>query len=86
MTKFAHLKEMSREIKDRFGGAPVIDVANSAVVLRDCVITLQLESERQDGCLWVVDTPRGYYPFRRTDEALAELATFCSYSLVQGLL
>lgn len=86
MTKFAHLKEMSREVQDRFGGAPVVDVANSAVVFRDCVITLQLISKRQGDCLWVVDTPLGYYPFRRTDEALAELATFCSYSLVQALL
>ena len=82
MTKFMHLKEMAREVQDRFGGAPVIDVVNSAVVFRDCVITLQLNAKRQAGCLWVVDTPRGYYQFRRTDEALAELATFCSYSLV----
>lgn len=82
MTKFMHLKEMAREVQDRFGGAPVIDVVNSAVVFRDCVITLQLNAKRQAGCLWVVDTPRGYYQFLRTDEALAELATFCSYSLV----
>lgn len=82
MTKFIHLKEMALEIQDRFGGAPVIDVVNSAVVFRDCVITLQLNSKQQGDCLWVVDTPHGYYQFRRTDEALVELATFCSYSLV----
>lgn len=82
MTKFISLKEMAREIQDRFGGAPVIDVVNSAVVFRDCVITLQLNSKQQADCLWVVDTPRGYHPFRRTDEALVELAAFCSYSLV----
>lgn len=86
MTKFVHLKGMAREVQGRFGGAPVIDVVNSAVVFRDCVITLQLDGERLDGCLWVVDTPRGYFPFRRTDEALVDLATFCSYSLVQGVL
>lgn len=86
MTKFMHLKEMAHEIQDRFGGAPSIDVVNSAVVFRGCVITLQLIGKWWADCLWVVDTPRGYYPFRRTDEALADLATFCSYSLVQGLL
>lgn len=86
MTKFVHLKEMAHEIQGRFGGSPVIDVANSAVVFRDCVITLQLNAKRQDCCLWVLDTPRGYYPFRRTDEALADLASFCSYSLVQASL
>lgn len=86
MTEFVHLKEMAREVQDRFGGAPVIDVVNNAVVFRDCVITLQLDSKRQGDCLWVVDTPRGYYPFRRTDEAVVELAAFCSYSLVEALL
>ena len=86
MRKFMHLKEMAREIQDRFGGAPVIDVVNSAVVFRDCVITLQLNGEHQDCCLWVVDTPHGYYPFRRTDEALAELGSFCSFSLAQAFV
>ena len=86
MTKFMHLKDMAREIQDRFGGAPVIDVVNSAVVFRNCVITLQLDAKRHAGCLWVVDTPHGYYPFRRTDEALADLGTFCSYSLVQDFV
>ena len=82
MTKFMHLKEMAHEIQDRFGGAPVIDVVNSAVVFRDSVITLQLNAKRQAGCLWVVDTPGGYHTFRRTDEALDVLATIYSYSLV----
>lgn len=82
MTKFMHLKEMARAIQDRFGGAPVIDVVNSAVVFRDSVVTLQLNAKRQAGCLWVVDTPRGYHTFRRTDEALDVLASIYSYSLV----
>lgn len=82
MTKFMHLKEMAQTIQDRFGGAPVIDVVNNAVVFRDSVITLQLNGERLDVCLWVVDTPNGYYPFRRTDEALAALGSYCAFSLV----
>lgn len=82
MTKFMHLKEMARAIQDRFGGAPVIDVVNSAVVFRDSVVTLQLNGKRQAGCLWVVDTPGGYHTFRRTDEALDVLASIYSYSLV----
>lgn len=82
MTNFMHLKEMAYVIQDRFGGAPVIDVVNSAVVFRDSVITLQLNAERQALCLWVVDTPGGYHTFCRTDEALAVLASIYSYSLV----
>lgn len=82
MTKFMHLKEMAHAIQERFGGAPVIDVVNSAVVFRDCVVTLQLNAKRQAGCLWVVDTPRDYRTFRRTDEALDVLAAIYSFSLV----
>lgn len=82
MTKFMHLKEMAHAIQDRFGGAPVIDVVNSAVVFRDSVVTLQLNAERQAGCLWVVDTPGDYRTFRRTDEAMDVLASIYSYSLV----
>lgn len=82
MTKFMHLKEMAHAIQDRFGGAPVIDVVNSAVVFRDSVITLQLNAKRQAGCLWVVDTPGGYHTFRRTDEALVVLDSIYPYSLV----
>ena len=82
MTKFLHLKEMAHAIQERFGGAPVIDVVNSAVVFRDSVVTLQLNAERQSGCLWVVDTPGDYRTFRRTDEALEVLASIYSYSLV----
>lgn len=82
MTKFMHLKEMAHTIQGRFGGAPVIDVVNSAVVFRDSVVTLQLNAKRQAGCLWVVDTPGGYHSFRRTDEVLDVLAAIYSYSLV----
>ena len=82
MTKFMHLKEMAHTIQERFGGAPVIDVVNSAVVFRDSVVTLQLNAKRQAGCLWVVDTPGGYHTFRRTDEVLGVLASIYSYSLV----
>lgn len=82
MTKFMHLKEMAHAIQERFGGAPVIDVVNSAVVFRDSVVTLQLNANRQAGCLWVVDTPGDYRTFRRTDEALDVLAAIYSYSLV----
>lgn len=82
MTKFMHLKEMAHAIQERFGGAPVIDVVNSAVVFRDSVVTLQLNAKRQAGCLWVVDTPVDYLTFRRTGEALEVLASIYSYSLV----
>lgn len=82
MTKFMHLKEMAHTIQERFGGAPVIDVVNSAVVFRDSVVTLQLNAKRQAGCLWVVDTPRDYRTFRRTGEVLDDLAAIYSYSLV----
>lgn len=82
MTKFMHLKEMARTIQDRFGGAPVIDVVNGAVVFRDSVVTLQLNAKRQAGCLWVVDTPAGYHTFCRTDEAVDVLASIYSYSVV----
>jgi hypothetical protein len=82
MTKFMHLKEMANTIQDRFGGAPVIDVVNSAVVFRDSVVSLQFNAKRQAGCLWGVDTPCGYCTFRRADEALDVLDTIYSYSLV----
>lgn len=82
MTKFMHLKEMAHAVQERFGGAPVIDVVNSAVVFRDSVVTLQMNAGCQEGCLWVVDTPGGYHTFRRTDEALDILASIYSYSLV----
>ena len=82
MTKFMHLKEMAHAIQERFGGAPVIDVVNSAVVFRNSVVSLQLNAKRQAGCLWVVDTPSGYHTFRRTDEALGVLDSIYSYSLV----
>ena len=82
MTKFMHLKEMAHAIQDRFGGAPVVDVVNSAVVFRDSVVTLQLNAKRQAGCLWVVDTPGGYHTFRRSDEVMEVLASVYSYSLV----
>lgn len=82
MTKFMHLKEMACAIQGRFGGAPVIDVVNSAVVFRDSVVTLQVNAKRQAECLWVVDTAGGYHTFRRTDEALDVLASIYSYSLV----
>lgn len=82
MTKFMHLKEMAHDIQERFGGAPVIDVVNSAVVFRDSVVTLQLNAMSQAGCLWVVDTPGDYRTFRRTDEVFDVLASIYSYSLV----
>lgn len=82
MTKFMHLKEMAHTIQDRFGGAPVIDVVNSAVVFRDSIVTLQLNAKRQAGCLWVVDSPGDYCVLRRTDEVLDDLASFYSYSVV----
>lgn len=82
MTKFKHLQEMAYTIRDRFGGAPVIDVVNSAVVFRDSVVTLQVNAELQAECLWVVDIPGDYRAFRRTGEVLAVLASIYSYSLV----
>lgn len=82
MTKFNHLQEMGYAIRDRFGGAPVVDVVNSAVVFRDSVVTLQVNAKRQAECLWLVDTPGDYLAFRRTDEALDVLASIYSYSLV----
>lgn len=82
MTEFMHLKEMAHAIRGRFGGAPVIDVVNSAVVFRDSAVILQLNGGRQAGCLWAVDTPGGYRAFRRADEALDVLASIYSYSLV----
>lgn len=82
MTKFKHLQEMAFAIRDRFGGAPVVDVVNSAVVFRGSVVTLQMNARRQAGCLWVVDTPGDYRTFRRTDEVLDILASVFSYSLV----
>lgn len=82
MTKFMHLKEMAHAIQERFGGAPVIDVVNSAVVFRDSVVTLQVNAKRQAGCLWAVDTPDDYRTFRRSDEVLDDLASVYSYSLV----
>lgn len=82
LTKFMHLKEMARTIQGRFGGAPVIDVVDSAVVFRDSVVTLQLNAGCQAECLWVVDAPGGYHSFRRTGEVLDVLASIYSYSLV----
>lgn len=82
MTEFMHLKEMAHAIQERFGGAPVIDVVSRAVVFRDSVVTLQLGAKRQEGCLWVVDTPGDYRTFRRTGEVLGVLAAVYSYSLV----
>lgn len=82
LTKFMHLKEMAHAIQGRFGGAPVIDVVNSAVVFRDSVVTLQVNAKRQSVCLWVVDTPGDFRSFRRSDEVLDVLASIYSYSLV----
>lgn len=82
MTKFMHLKEMAHTIQGRFGGVPVIDVVNSAVVFRDSVVTVQLCASRFAECLWVVDTPGDYRSFCRSDEALDVLAAIYSYSLV----
>lgn len=82
MTEFNRLQEMAFAIRDRFGGAPVVDVVNRAVVFRGSVVSLQLGANRQVECLWVVDTPGGYHTYRRTDEALDVLASIYSYSLV----
>lgn len=82
MTEFKMMKEMARSVQERFGGAPVIDVVNHCVVFRDSVITVQLCASKFAECLWVVDTPGDFRPFRRTDEALDVLASIYSYSLV----
>lgn len=82
MSEFLRLKEMAHSIQERFGGAPVIDVVNGAVVFRDSAVTLQLGAKRWAECLWVVDTPGGYRSFRRSGEALDVLASIYSYSLV----
>lgn len=82
MTEFKHLQEMAFAIRERFGGAPAVDVVNRAVVFRDSVVTLQMDANCQAERLWVVDTPGGYHTFRRTGEALDVLASIYSYSLV----
>lgn len=82
MTEFKHLQGMAHAIRERFGGAPVVDVVNRAVVFRDSVVSLQMDGTCQADCLWVVDTPGGYHTFRRTGEALDVLAPIYSYSLV----
>lgn len=82
LTNFVHLKEMAYAIRERFGGASVIDVVNSAVVFRNSVVKLQVDAKCQGECLWVVDTPGDYRAFCRTDEALDVLAAVYSYSLV----
>lgn len=82
MTEFKMLQKFAFAIRERFGGAPVIDVVNHCVVYRDSVITTQLCASRFDECLWVVDTPGGYHTFCRTDEAVDVLASIYSYSLV----
>lgn len=82
MSEFMMLREMAREVQGRFGGAPVIDVANHCVVFRDSVITVQLCASKFAECLWVVDTPGGYNTFRRSPEVVEVLAAIYSYSLV----
>lgn len=82
MSKFKQLQGMAVAIRDCFGGAPVVDVVNTAVVFRDSVVTLQLIAGQLAGCVWVVDTPGGYHTYRRTDEVLDVLASVYSYSLV----
>lgn len=82
MTEFKVMKEMAHAIQERFGGAPVIDVVNSAVVFRDSVVTLQMNARCQAECLWAVDTPGDYRTFCRTGEALDVLAAIYSFSLV----
>lgn len=82
MTEFKMMKEMAYAIRERFGGAPVIDVVNHCVVFRDSVITVQLCASKFSECLWAVNTSDDYRTFRRTDEALDVLASICSYSLV----
>lgn len=82
MTEFKMMKELAHSIQRRFGGAPVIDVANHAVVYRDSAITVQLCASNPSECLWAVDAPGDYRTFRRTDEVLDVLASVYSYSLV----
>lgn len=82
MTKFKQLQEMAFAIREKFGGAPVVDIVDSAVVFRDSVVTLQLNAKQLAECLWVVDTPSGYHTFCRTDEALDVLDAIYPYSLV----
>lgn len=82
MTEFKMVKEMAYAIRERLGGAPVIDVVNHAVVYRDSVITIQLCASSFAECLWVVDTPGGYHSFRRSSEVEEVLAAIYSYSLV----
>lgn len=82
MSEFKMLKELAYRVQARFGGAPVIDAVNSAVVFRDSVVTIQLCASRFAECLWVVDTPGGYYTFRRSPEVEEVLASIYSYSLV----
>ena len=82
MTEFMHLKEMAHAIRERFGGAPVIDVVNHCVVYRDSVITIQLCASKFVECLWTVDTPGGYHTFSRSPEVEELLASIYSYSLV----
>ena len=82
MTEFQMMKEMAYTIRERFGGAPVIDVVNHCVVFRDSVITVQLCASKFSECLWTVVTPGAYHTFRLTDEALDVLASIYSYSLV----
>lgn len=82
MTRFKHLQGMAYAIRERFGGAPVVDVVNSAVVFRDSVVTLQVGGECQADCLWTVDTPGGYETFRRSPEVEEVLASIYPYSLV----
>ena len=82
MTEFKMMGEMAHRVRARFGGAPVIDVVNHCVVFRDSVITIQLCASTFAECLWVVDTPGGYYSFRRSSEVEGVLASIYSYSLV----
>lgn len=82
MIEFKMMKELAGSIQRRFGGAPVIDVVNSAVVYRDSVIAVQLCASKLSECLWTVDTPGGYHMFRRTPEVEEVLASIYSYSLV----
>lgn len=82
MTEFKMMKEMAYSIQERFGGAPVVDVVNHAVVFRDSVITIQLCASEFAECLWVVDTPGGFHTFRRSSEVEEVLASIYSFSLV----
>lgn len=82
MTEFKMMKELAQKLQVRFGGVPMIDVVNHCVVYRDSVLTIQLCASKFEECLWVVDTPGGYYTFRRTGEVEDVLAAIYSYSLV----